>query len=169
MKPRFPVARLCIPLAVFLAVTTVTASRAEDPPDFLIEWGGFGPEVPNNTFGSGRIDAWAAYQLAIGSTTSVPGSTTPGLQLLPATPNPVRGGTLIQYEIPETSPVTLRIYDVAGRLVRELVNRDSHEAGMHAVAWNGRGGSGDSVASGIYLYRLTGAGASRVQKLVVVR
>jgi hypothetical protein len=50
-------------------------------------------------------------------------------------------------------PVSLRIYDVSGRLVAELYRGDM-EAGPHSVSWNGRSSSGAVIARGVYFARL---------------
>lgn len=69
-------------------------------------------------------------------------------------PNPFNPRTTIGYELPAASQVTLRIYDVLGRRVATLVERDQ-EAGYHEATWEaGR------FASGLYLYRLDVNGAS---------
>lgn len=70
------------------------------------------------------------------------------------TPNPFNPTTTIAYDVPETGRVALRVYDVAGKLVRTLVDGD-RPAGTHRAVWNGRDSSGRLVASGVYLYRYT--------------
>jgi len=90
-------------------------------------------------------------------------------QLGQNTPNPFNPATTISYTVPDAGGVvTLRIYDVAGRLVRSLV--DGFEpAGEHAVAWDGRNDRGRAVASGIYHYRLTGPGYAGQKRMVLLR
>jgi predicted GH43/DUF377 family glycosyl hydrolase len=73
-------------------------------------------------------------------------------------PNPFNPATKIAYEVPGRGRVTLRVYDVNGKLVRELVD-DEQPAGPHAVTWNGQDSAGRRVVSGVYLYRLTFDGA----------
>jgi flagellar hook assembly protein FlgD len=62
----------------------------------------------------------------------------------------------------------MRIYDVAGRLVRTLVN-DTKEAGAYSAVWDGRNNGGSSVASGIYFYKMETAGFQATKKLVLLR
>ena len=64
--------------------------------------------------------------------------------------------------------MTLEIYDVLGRRVEVLADT-RQEAGTYEVDWGGGGQSGQSVASGVYLGRLTFNGHTRTQKLVLVR
>lgn len=90
------------------------------------------------------------------------------VRLLPSRPNPFRGATLVSYSLPVTGRVEVSVHDAAGRLVRVLA-RESQEAGEHRVIWDGRGESGQAVASGAYFIRLTAAGHSATQRLVRVR
>ncbi len=83
-------------------------------------------------------------------------------------PNPTVGRTSLVYHLSRRGEVSVAIYDVAGRLVRRLVSGPM-EAGSHTVHWDGRDGSGRSVASGVYLAKLVAAGDRDTRRLVVVR
>jgi len=83
-------------------------------------------------------------------------------------PNPFRKHTTIEYTLPEPGRVTVEVFDVLGRKVRVLVN-DQRKAGPHRVTWNGQNGSGQGVASGVYLTRLTFKGETITQKMVLVK
>jgi hypothetical protein len=83
-------------------------------------------------------------------------------------PNPVRSATTIEYQLAESGPVSIEIYNVLGQRVRRLVDRE-HEAGPHAVQWDGRNDAGQPVASGPYFYRLQTSGASTARQMMVVR
>ena len=89
-------------------------------------------------------------------------------QLTGAVPNPFNPQTSIHYALPTTAPVTLRLYDVQGRLVRTLVE-GIQPAGAHQVRWDGRDDSGRASASGVYFARLTQGGSQQVKSLVLVR
>jgi len=95
-------------------------------------------------------------------------------------PNPfsARGGsayggnpsTVISYQLPVSSDVTLRVYDVLGREVATLVN-GRQGAGTHSVAFDA-----SNLPSGVYLYRLSASGGpgvaedfTQVRKMVVIR
>lgn len=69
------------------------------------------------------------------------------------TPNPFSQVTTIKYQIPYDSKATLKIYDIAGRLVRTLVDQEVAE-GCHTISWRGEDNSGKRVARGIYFYKL---------------
>jgi flagellar hook assembly protein FlgD len=67
--------------------------------------------------------------------------------------------------VPRPGHVRLSIYDVAGRLVRTLVNEPRPE-GLHSVSWEGRDESGRSVASGVYLSRMEAGDFVATQRMV---
>jgi hypothetical protein len=79
-----------------------------------------------------------------------------------ARPNPFNPKTVISYDLPQTSQVQLVIYDVAGRVVRTLVDGEK-PAGSHGAEWDGRDDGGRPVGSGIYFYAMR-AGAWQSQK-----
>ena len=68
-------------------------------------------------------------------------------------PNPFNPSTTIRFRLARKGEVSLEIFDQSGRLVRHLV-QETMDAGPHAVQWNGRDDQGDTVASGVYHYRL---------------
>jgi hypothetical protein len=84
-------------------------------------------------------------------------------------PNPFNPTTVIRYDVPAGGGrVTLRIYDVAGRLVRTLV--DAVEGpGEKRITWNGRNNGGSGVATEIYFYRMTGPGFTKTRKMVLLQ
>jgi hypothetical protein len=80
-----------------------------------------------------------------------------------ATPNPFNPTTAISYRLSASSRVSLKVYDVSGRLSATLVN-GLQEAGSHEVAFDGTG-----LASGMYLYRLEAAGQAATGKMMLVK
>jgi flagellar hook assembly protein FlgD len=71
-------------------------------------------------------------------------------------------------ELRHPGVVTLRVYDAAGRRVRELAFGPL-PAGGHALAWDGRGSEGRSIASGPYYVVLEGEGVRFSRSLVLLR
>jgi hypothetical protein len=69
-------------------------------------------------------------------------------------PNPFNPSTTFRYGLSEPEQVTLKVYNTLGQLVRTVVN-DFQGEGYHEVVWDGTNEAGATVASGIYLYRLT--------------
>jgi hypothetical protein len=84
-------------------------------------------------------------------------------------PNPFGPSTTISYALPGGGErVQLRIYNIAGQLVRELVD-EPQEAGVYVVDWDGRNATGSRVSSGVYFYRLESGSRSTVRKMVVLK
>jgi hypothetical protein len=77
----------------------------------------------------------------------------PSFRLFQNYPNPFQTGTNIRYSLDREGIVVLRIYDIAGRHVRTLINRGM-APGTYTEEWDGRDGAGHKVASGIYFYQL---------------
>jgi hypothetical protein len=96
----------------------------------------------------------------------------PAVALQPAlhqnVPNPMRSRTAIRYVLPKPGAATLAVFDVNGRLVRELAS-GVQAAGEHAIEWDGRDVNGVETASGVYFYNLVTPGETLKRKLVVVR
>ena len=78
-------------------------------------------------------------------------------------PNPFNPSTIISYQIPKQQLVTLRIYNVLGEKVTELVN-EVQEAGYYEVQMNGA-----SLSSGVYYYQISAGDFSSVKKMLLVK
>jgi hypothetical protein len=83
-------------------------------------------------------------------------------------PNPFNPRTTIKYDLPATGPVRLSVFDVAGRLVRTLVDENKLQGSFEAV-WDGRDSSGKEVSSGSYLARLEFGGKVETVRMGLVR
>ncbi|MFQ5599912.1 MAG: FlgD immunoglobulin-like domain containing protein [Candidatus Krumholzibacteriia bacterium] len=83
-------------------------------------------------------------------------------------PNPFNPMTEIRFDLARAGHVELRIYDVAGRLVRTLT-RGEYPPGIHRFVWDGHDDAGGRVASGVYLYRLEGGDFATTRKLILMR
>ena len=90
------------------------------------------------------------------------------LRLYPCQPNPFNPRTTIKYDLPESGPVRLSVFDLAGRLIRTLVD-DSVTQGRREAVWDGRDSSGREVGSGSYLARLEFGGNVEVIRMGLVR
>lgn len=78
-------------------------------------------------------------------------------------PNPFNPTTTIQYSLPQAGNVTLKIYNLLGEEVRTLVE-DYKQAGKHSVQFNA-----NSLASGIYFYRLQSGSFVETKKMVLIK
>ncbi|UCG52215.1 MAG: T9SS type A sorting domain-containing protein [Candidatus Latescibacterota bacterium] len=85
-------------------------------------------------------------------------------------PNPFHQNTLIRYTVVEETRVTLRIYTVAGKMVKTLVDElASPDPDGVTVVWDGTNEAGSPVSSGVYLYRLSGSRLSQTRKMILLR
>lgn len=83
-------------------------------------------------------------------------------------PNPFNPETNIPFKLPRKSQVKLVIIDTRGQIIKTLVNK-TMEAGEYQILWDSKDDTGKSVASGVYLYRLTAGSFTMVKKMVVLR
>jgi hypothetical protein len=83
-------------------------------------------------------------------------------------PNPFNPSTTIRFDMREKGFMTLKIYNVAGQLVRSLVE-GVKDAGSYNVAWDGMNDRGGAVASGIYFYKMETKDFSQTKKMVMLR
>jgi len=83
-------------------------------------------------------------------------------------PNPFSENTVISYQLPVASKVSLSIYDISGRLVKTLVSRHS-SPGYYTAIWNGRDNSDRTMAAGIYFVKLITPEFKATRKIVLTR
>jgi flagellar hook assembly protein FlgD len=84
-------------------------------------------------------------------------------------PNPFNPATAIQYRVPSPgSRVRLSVYDLSGRLIRELVDGEK-SGGEYVAVWRGLDDAGRQVGSGVYFYRLEVDGTSIERKMVMMK
>lgn len=93
----------------------------------------------------------------------------PATTLEPNYPNPFNPKTTIEYSLSQTSQVSLRIYDVAGRLIRTLVNSEQPPGEQIPIEWDGTDNKGRAMATGIYFLRLDASGHSQTRKMVLLK
>jgi subtilisin family serine protease len=86
----------------------------------------------------------------------------------PNYPNPFNPKTTIRFALPEAAATTLRVYDVAGRLVRTLL---AHQlpAAEHAIDWHGDDEEGRRVPAGVYFYRLQAGPYLHVGQMALIK
>ncbi|MEO8500441.1 MAG: FlgD immunoglobulin-like domain containing protein, partial [Vicinamibacteria bacterium] len=85
-----------------------------------------------------------------------------------AHPNPTTGRVTIGYSLARQTVARMRVYSVAGRLIRTLLDVEQ-EAGPHEVVWDGRTNAGAGAGAGVYFYRLEAGGWSSEKKLIVLQ
>ncbi len=121
---------------------------------------------PSNNLGSDQSDA--AFHLTSATGIAEQGLPTV-LTLAQNRPNPMgAAGTRISFGLTRPGPVTLRIYDAAGRQVAMVVD-GTFGPGFHSVEWDGKLQSGERASNGLYFYRLETKEGTVNRKLMVVR
>jgi hypothetical protein len=84
-------------------------------------------------------------------------------------PNPFNATTSIRYQLPQKCHVSIAIYNMLGQKIRTLLQNQFHQAGIHAIPWDGNNDLGQEVGSGIYLYQLHAGDFVTSKKLVVMK
>ncbi len=83
-------------------------------------------------------------------------------------PNPFNLKTEIGYALPKDSYVTLKIYNVRGQLVRDLVDEEKR-VGYHKAFWDGKNDKGEEIASGLYFYWIKTGEFVKTRKMILLR
>jgi hypothetical protein len=83
-------------------------------------------------------------------------------------PNPFNPSTSIKIQLPEQSDLSVRIFDVVGRLVRSF-DYERVPAGIHTVEWNGSANNGVQVSSGVYFYQAVAGSKKLARKMILMR
>jgi len=83
-------------------------------------------------------------------------------------PNPFNPETTIAFDVKGTQPVCIEIYNMKGQLIRTLVDKVKHQ-GHHSVIWNGRDEHGNSVASGVYHYRMRAGSYKADRRMMLLK
>ncbi len=149
---------------------------AEGTVDITADMDGYASNQRSITISSGK------YSIAVGDiglTSVVTGVQEKAIiptayQLHANYPNPFNPTTTIVYDMPLAGPATLRVYNVLGQEIATLVN-GVVPAGRNAVVWNGTDRSGNSLASGVYLYRFSATNAggrvvfTQVRKMLLMK
>jgi hypothetical protein len=103
-----------------------------------------------------------------GSTTDVNVMPRADVSLEPNYPNPFNPSTMLQFNLGHDSPVRLTIHDVAGRVVRTLIN-EQRSGGSHSVVWNGQLDSGATASAGVYFVRVESREGVDTQKIALIK
>jgi hypothetical protein len=83
-------------------------------------------------------------------------------------PNPSSGRTAIEFRVAEPGPVSIDVFDITGRRVATLVDRDM-APGTYEVTWDGHSSSGQRLASGVYLYRMKARDFTQTRRMTIVK
>lgn len=130
-------------------------------------WAGFdGADIRFRRVGWDANQFWLTN---VGQIVGVEGQASPKvLRLALAGLSPSRGATRFRIDVPARMSTSLMIYDVMGRRIRSLVDREM-APGATEVTWDGRDQGGAAVGTGMYFARMVAAGTSRLVRVPLVR
>jgi len=83
-------------------------------------------------------------------------------------PNPFNPSTTVRYQIPSDANVNLDVYNLQGQKIRTLIAKEQ-KAGYYSVVWDGRNEAGQTVSSGLYLYRVQAGSFVAVHKMMLIK
>ncbi len=88
--------------------------------------------------------------------------------LYPVSPNPFQSSVTIKFELNRRLKTQVDVYDSSGKLLSKLVNEEK-AAGSYSISWDGKNSSGDTLADGLYYFRMTADGAIQTQKALMTK
>lgn len=140
------------------SVTAVTNWKVDGLPDGDYVWT---LRAVDNAYAGGPT---AEGSFTVGSTSNTESDELPVTYSFDGTfPNPFRRSTTLRYGLPEHTDVQIRVYDMLGRFITELVNEEQ-TAGYHEIRWEN-----PQLASGAYLVRMTADSFQHTQRITVIR
>ena len=83
-------------------------------------------------------------------------------------PNPFNANTVIDYSVDRHSQILIEVFNILGQKVRTLVN-SSMPPGRYRVEWDGNDQSGNTVSSGVYLYRIKSNESEQTRKMLLLK
>ncbi len=83
-------------------------------------------------------------------------------------PNPFNPTTQIRYELHEDAYVSVKVYDVMGKVINNLI-MNSQTAGYKTVRWNATNNVGESVPTGVYIYEIQVGDYSQRKKMILLK
>jgi hypothetical protein len=84
-------------------------------------------------------------------------------------PNPFNPATTIRFSVPASGTVFLAVYDIHGRLVKNVIDLDHYSQGVYNAVWDGTNNYGQKVASGTYFYKLQAGNYTETKRMMLVK
>ncbi len=139
-------------------------TNGEELQDPLGNWHTGQPNPGNASAVSNPGDPNSMPLVASVSDVNLPGE----YKLLNNYPNPFNPSTRIAFEIPQPELVTLKVYNINGELIRNIMEGNL-PAGHFESVWNGKDNSGKEVSSGVYIYRLTAGKFDKSARMLLLK
>ena len=131
---------------------------------FDISSNSFCPPYPSCILGEvGEQDTTNCEQVSI-----IDGTLPVTYKLYNAYPNPFNPFTIISYDLPENTYVNLKIYDISGRVIRNLID-EFQNPGRKKVKWDGSNEQGRIMSAGVYLYTINRDGLIQTEKVILLK
>ena len=92
-----------------------------------------------------------------------------GFGLVSNYPNPFNPSTTISFTLPKSNRVTIDIYNILGEKVRTLINNSEMSSGRKEIKWNGKNQAGNTLSSGVYIYRIHTPNNSVTNKMMMLK
>ncbi len=146
-------------------VAICTATGDQVAPQLTSDGAG-GAIITWQDYGGGNADVYA--QRVPAGIANVPLTPQAATGLSQNVPNPFNPLTHIKFSVATPGEVSLRIYDIAGRMLRTLV-RGWREPGEYSETWDGKGDDGRSLPSGVYFYTLKTSDYTASHKMVLLK
>ena len=110
-------------------------------------------------------------RLVVAPWTLVPAASAPpigvALAMGVAYPNPARGGMTVDFTLGHAARTSIRVFDLAGRLVRTAYD-GALEAGPHSIGWDGRLATGERAHSGLYFVEIRTSESVSTRKVTLI-
>ncbi len=144
--------------------TTATVDGATDGGKFFLSVNGVETNEEFTWSGHGEKFEVAALTSSTTEEANLPGS----FQLNQNYPNPFNPTTTISFALPTAASAKVEVYNILGRLVAVPFDGMA-QSGKNEVTWDGENSTGQSVASGVYFYRLTTKGFTETRKMMLLK
>ncbi len=137
---------------------------------FFLDDESYGSSIQGWGQNLGSTMRYASIKIDFGDVSADDPTVTPAVaQLSQNYPNPFNPSTTIAYNLQEAGKVSIEIFNTKGQNIRTLIN-ENVTAGDHTVEWNGKDNNGNSVASGIYFYKMRSDGRyTSTKKMILLK
>jgi len=147
----------------------ITGGQSPYPRDFIIDENGFilmaKTECDPGTM-INIIESILGDHVATDDKTMViPGE----IRVYPSYPNPFNSTVTMRFELFQSDQVSIRIFDINGRLQSIIMNEQIFNSGMHTYRWKAVKAGGTSLASGLYIIEITTTTFQHQQKILLIK